>query len=107
MNKMYEWSNVFYFIGLQMPDKMPADVGRKLRLLIHQFLYVVLPEIPLPQVIEGPYVFGRLGFGDGDKLRLSVQFSEYLLVFFRIDSHDGSFGKYTPLYPFRMARLIT
>ena len=39
-------------VALQMSNHVPADIFRKLRFLVQDFLYLVLTEIPGPRVIS-------------------------------------------------------
>jgi hypothetical protein len=72
-----------HFIGLQMPDEMPMDIGWQLLLLFCQFLYIVLAEIPLTKVIQNPDIRCRLGLGDRDQLYIRPQLAQYPII--RID----------------------
>jgi hypothetical protein len=80
MNKMDERNDLPHFIGLQMPDKMPMDIGWQLLLLFRQFLYVVLAEIPLTEVVQSPDIRCRPGLGDCHQLYIRSQFAGYPII---------------------------
>lgn len=80
MDQMHKRSNVFYFIGLKMSYEMPMYVVRQLRLLVHQLLHVVLPEIPLPQPIQLPDSLHGLRLGNGHQLYARAQLGPNVLI---------------------------
>ena len=59
--------DALHLVGLQVPDQVPADILRQLRLLSQHLLDFVLPEIPDPQVIGLPYPLDRVRLADGDQ----------------------------------------
>jgi hypothetical protein len=68
MDQVDKGDQRFYLIGLQMPDKMPPDIGRQLPLLFDQFLDIIFPKIPLAHRIQLQDIGRRLGFGNRNEL---------------------------------------
>jgi hypothetical protein len=57
--------DVFYFVGLKMANEMPFNVLGKLRLFLHQFLYVIFTEYAVAGIIKFLDIGSRFGFGNG------------------------------------------
>src|SRR5690348_2793473 len=92
MNEMDEWSDVFYFITLEMTDIMPTGICWKLRLFIYQLLYIVFAEITLSLVVQRFNIFNGLGFRDGYEQHLITQFSPDSFIVFEINCHGVKIG---------------
>ena len=58
----------FQFIGLQMADKMPLNIGRHLGNFGCQFLRTAFGKNPLPSGISLPDLFNRMEFGNCHQL---------------------------------------
>ena len=58
----------FQFIGLQMADKMPLNIGRHLGNFGCQFLRTAFGKNPLPGGISLPDLFNRMEFGNCHQL---------------------------------------
>ena len=68
LHKLYIRENQLKFIGLEMADKMPADIGGHLRNLCGKFLRAAFGKDALPGVVGlHEAVYGVI-FGDGNKL---------------------------------------
>ena len=63
----YERRHLLHFIGLQMPDEVPFDVGREQRFFFKQLLYPVLSENALPLIVQFLDPSHWLGFGNSDE----------------------------------------
>ena len=64
MDQVNKRDNRLRLIGLQMSDKMPPDIGRQPTGLVHQFLDIILPEIPLPHRIKRQNIRRRFRLGN-------------------------------------------
>ena len=77
VNQVNKRGDIFYLVGLQMSNEMPADICRQYRLLTNQFLHIIFSEVALPQFIEGCEILHRFGFGDCDEGGMgSIQFAQ-------------------------------
>src|SRR5687767_12704414 len=85
VHEVNEGCDLFNFIGLQMPDKMPTYVSRQGGLLDQQFLYIILTEIAVPQLIQLQDVGYRLKFRHSDQGNSFTQLITYPQVVFFID----------------------
>lgn len=52
---------LLYLVGLDVPNKVPLDVPRKLRHLLHEFVDIILSKLSLPTLIGREDVLYGLG----------------------------------------------
>ena len=82
VNHVHEGDDVFDFVGLQMPNLMPADVGGQLRLFLREFLHLVFAEVAASYIIKCHYVLDGLRLGDRKKRNVCRQLVADFGVFF-------------------------
>ena len=74
---MYECDkrcDIFDFVGLQVSDEVPVDVGGQECLLSRKFLNTAFSEVTLPGVVCFANVGYGVVFGDGNELYALRQF---------------------------------
>ena len=64
MDQVREGDYLLDLVALEVPDEVPLDVIGQLRLLVDEFLDVVLAEVPLAEVVK--FLDSRHGLGLGD-----------------------------------------
>ena len=62
--------HIFYFISLEMADKMPADILGQLLVLVAELLHLILAKIPRAARKQLLYHGNRLGFADRNQSHL-------------------------------------
>ena len=56
MNEIDKWSNILYFVGLEMAQKVPLDVFRQVFVLFDKFLYLIFAKNTLTSFISLNYI---------------------------------------------------
>ena len=64
-----------------MADKMPADILWQLSCFLHHFLYIILTEITMTEIVKFFYILNGFCFGDSyESDPLSTELSLYVLI---------------------------
>jgi len=87
MDQVDKRDNRLYLIALQMPDKMPPNIPRKLTRFIDQLLHIIFPEVPLPHLIQRKDIRCRLRFGNRNQLNTPSQPVQYAPISIDCYSH--------------------
>ena len=68
MYQMGDADDMFHVGPLEVPDEVPFDIRWEGGSFGRQFLGVVLTESPVPEVVQGPYLFNGPGLAHRDEL---------------------------------------